>query len=91
MFRIKTTTRKKKVFLSPLVYTLKEAENLIDKLLGWHREPSYETVRVNKHPRAALIGEDEISDKDIRNAEYAWHTYKSRYREKTDEEKKEQA
>ena len=53
MFRIKTTTKNKAVFLSPFVFTEDQAEKKIKSIQRWHYWrgwPKFEVVPVDKYP-----------------------------------------
>ena len=57
MFRIKTTTKNKAVFLSPFVFTGDQAEKKIKSIQRWHSRrgwPKFEIVPVKKHPDIAV-------------------------------------
>ena len=57
MFRIKTTTKNKAVFLSPFVFTEAQAEKKIKSIQRWHtrwKSPEFEIVPVEKYPDIAV-------------------------------------
>jgi hypothetical protein len=57
MFRIKTTTKNKAVFLSPFVFTEAQAEKKINSIRRWltrYDWPKFELVPVEKHPEHAV-------------------------------------
>ena len=63
MNRLKTTTRRGKVFLSPFVYTPKQIHRLIRSLTKWHQNeetglPTFERIEVSKWPAGAVYNPD---------------------------------
>lgn len=63
MYRVKTTTRAEKEFLSPFVYTGKQIHRLIRSLKRWHQNeetglPSFEIIEVDRWPIRAVFKDD---------------------------------
>ena len=57
MFRIKTTTKNKAVFLSPFVFTEDQSYKKIMSLRRWHTRwkwPEFDIVPVKKYPEHAV-------------------------------------
>lgn len=57
MFRIKTTTKNKAVFLSPFVFTDDQAEKKIKSISKWHTKwgwPKFEILPIKKYPKHTI-------------------------------------
>lgn len=79
MVRIKTTTSKGIIFLSPFVYPEKAAISLIRSLQSWHKSPTYDMVDIpDDYPVECLYNQNWGIDTLVKNVHIAERVWQKR-------------